>query len=242
LPNRQKTLDFITSGIIDRIANWKTLVGTRPDVVFPDPAPTDPNFWWAQTTPILLADNITSDFRQDGLHFFGGPQENRNLTDTRQCFGAVASFALQQSRFPQSASGFFTSSPHVDIAGGVTAFAPDYDFWAGHGIAYCNLYIRHTVFQFGLGMDGSTHQIVAENNSTETLINLEDTGFTRNVNLPGFRFVPELRFSTNDFNSAADLWSEIEVRFDIYLKNAGAFVWCEPKVVLRYSQWPLTAT
>jgi hypothetical protein len=41
--------------------------------------------------------------------------------------------------------------------------------------------------------------------------------------MPGFQPVPALRFHDSQFNRAQPLWSEIEVRFDIFLNSAARY-------------------
>ena len=126
-----------------------TVAGPKLSDIVAAPEPVDHSFWWAQTQP-SLAPSMTADFRNDGLHFWGGPKVNDYDGEMHTSFGAVASFALQPARFPTSASGLFLSSPHVELFGGIVAFAPDWDLIQGDGIASCELFLRQTIFQSGV--------------------------------------------------------------------------------------------
>jgi hypothetical protein len=124
-------------------------------------APVDHSFWWAQTQP-HLAPSMQSDFRDDGLHFWAGPKVNNYDGEMHTSFGAVASFALQPSRFPTSPSGVMLSSPHVELFGGVVAYAPDWDLIQGDGIASCQLYLRQTLFQWASARADQCHSSLAK--------------------------------------------------------------------------------
>ena len=57
--------------------------------------------------------------------------------------------------------------------------------------------------------------------------------------MPGQIWVPEVRFQEANRVKGSTLYAQVEVRFDIHLKSAGALVWCDPDVILRTFQWPL---
>ncbi|WP_442496835.1 hypothetical protein [Methylobacter sp. sgz302048] len=226
---------------INRWQGWRDRVGIVPPmvVVFPPPAVTDHSFWWAQTAVSSIAPDTRADFRDDGLHFFGGPKVNNYDGEMHTSFGATALFALQPERIPTSASGWFMSSPHVEIFGGIVAFAPDWDLIQGNGIASCNLVLRQTVFQWKFGQSGPVAGIVNQAESNEQWIYLKNTGYSRHANMPGFKPIPPVGFHESQFNRNEQLMAEIEVRFDIYLNTTGALLWCDPEVLLRNFQWPL---
>ena len=105
--------------------------------------------------------------------------------------------------------------------------------------ASCDLVLRQKIFQWGFGQTGPVQVAVGEALSAETWVSLEDTGYSRHADMPGFKPLPSVTFDTSNFLGNEDLWAEIEVRFDIYLKQAGALLWCDPNVILRTFQWPL---
>jgi hypothetical protein len=45
--------------------------------------------------------------------------------------------------------------------------------------------------------------------------------------------IPEVVFDQVSFLLNETLWAEIDVRFDIYLRIAGALVYCDPEVPLQ---------
>ncbi|MCB1354426.1 MAG: hypothetical protein KDK03_16980 [Rhodobacteraceae bacterium] len=211
----------------------------EPVRIFPEPPPTDHSFWWAETHASVAPD-MRADFRAEGLHFLGGPKVDDFDGEMHAHFGAVARFALQPERMPVSPSGWYRSLPHVELSGGIVAFAPDWDLLQGNGIASCNLVLRQTLFQWKFGPSGPVAGVVAEAVSQDPWqIYLKNTGFSRRVDLPGFKPIPEVGFHETQFLRQQELWAEVEVRFEIYLNTAGALVWCDPSVLLRHSQWPL---
>jgi hypothetical protein len=156
-------------------------------------------------------------------------------------FGAVASFALQPGRFGASASGRFLSSPHVELFGGVVAHAPDYDIIQGNGIAECELYLRQTIYQFGLSPTGPVPVMIAEAKGHDPWrLYLKNTGYSRHADLPGFKLIPAVMYNQSQVAPTNELWAEIEVRLDIYLNCTGALVWCDPNVLMRTFQWEPT--
>jgi hypothetical protein len=237
-----KRSDQISTILKDRIARreriWVTALPKWSDL-FVAP-PVDHSFWWAQTQSHVAPDT-PADFRDDGLHFWGGPQVNNQNGEMHTSFGAVASFALQPERFPTSASGSFLSSPHVELFGGIVAFAPDHDLFQGDGHAAYDLFLRQTIFQWRFGPTGSVAVTIAEAKGYDAGHHLEliNTGSSWHHDLPGFKLIPAVMYSQNQV-APNELWAEIEVRLDIYLKSAGAFVWCDPEVLVRTFQWAPT--
>jgi hypothetical protein len=57
--------------------------------------------------------------------------------------------------------------------------------------------------------------------------------------MPGFTPIPPVTFNRSQTPAVDRLWAEIEVRFDIYLNNAGSLVSIDPSFILRTHQWPL---
>lgn len=237
-----KRSDQISAIVKERIGRREVLLVTNPPKLYepitaPPPVATDHSFWWARTQAHVAPDNSAT-FRDDGLHFWGGPKVNNWDGEMHTSFGAVASFALQPARFPTSASGLFLSAPHVELFGGVVAYAPNYDILQGDGIAECQLYLRQTIFQWGFGPTGPVPVTIAEAKSNDPWrVYLRNTGYSRHADMPGFKLMPAVTYGQVAPN---DLWAEIEVRLDIYLNCAGAFVWCDPDVLMRFFQWAPT--
>jgi hypothetical protein len=200
----------------------------------PKPELTDHNFWWFQTFVINDSADLSTDFRSDGLHFFdGGPTVFGLLEEKHARFGATADFSVQPERFPDSPSGLFLSAPQILLNGSLVGYAADWDPLYGKGEATCDLVVRQTLSQ---KVFGGT-RIVAEKVITERLIDLTN-GDGHSAELS--ERVPLVSFNTTQF-SPDELWATIEVRFEVYVKQGGSIVWCNPKVVLGLPQWPLEA-
>jgi hypothetical protein len=198
----------------------------------------DHSFWWAFTNG-HVAPGTQANFRDDGLHFWGGPKVNNYDGEMHTSFGAVATFALQPERFPTSPSGRFRSSPHIELFGGVVAHAPDWDLIQGNGIAECQLYLRQSIFQMGIGPTGPGPVMIAEAKGNDAWrLYLKNTGYSRHADMPGFKAIPEVEYSQN--LAPQELFAEIEFRLDIYLNCTGALVWCDPEVLFRTFQWAPT--
>jgi hypothetical protein len=232
--------DRISTILKDRIERRKRLVtdsnGPGDDTAVP---PVDHSFWWARTQPHVAPDT-RADFRDDGLHFWGGPKINDYDGDMHASFGAVASFALNPARFPTSSSGLFLSSPLIELFGGIVAFAPGWDCVQGDGIASCNLFLRQTIFQQEFSAIGAVTRTIAEAKGNDDWhIYLENLVASRHLDMPGFKLIPAVTYSNNQV-APNDLWAEIEVRLDIYLNCTGALVWCDPEVLVRTFQWAPT--
>lgn len=222
LKNRIVKRERILAGL-----KWSDLITVRP---------VDHSFWWARTQNHVAPD-MRADFRDDGLHFWGGPKVNNYDGEMHTSFGAVASFALQPERFPTSASGQFLSSPHVELFGGIVAYAPDWDLIQGNGIASCDLFLRQTIFQWGFGPSGPVPVTIAEAKGNDAWhIYLKNTGYSRHLEMPGFKLIPAVTYNQSQV-TPNELWAEIEVRLDVYLNCTGALVWCDPEVLLRTLQW-----
>jgi hypothetical protein len=236
-----KRNERISKTIKDRITRLERLKFTdriKWSDLFVAP-PVDHSFWWAQTQPHVAPD-MSADFRNDGLHFWGGPKVNDYNGEMHTSFGAVALFALQPERFPTSPRGVFLSSPHVELFGGIVAYAPDWDLIQGNGIAECKLFLRQTIFQWRFGPEGSVAVTIAEAQGYDPwYVYLRNTGYSRNVGMPGFKLIPAVTYNQSQV-APNQLWAEIEVRFDIYLNCTGALVWCDPDVLLRTFQWAPT--
>ncbi|MEU8608293.1 hypothetical protein AB0C29_09860 [Actinoplanes sp. NPDC048791] len=226
----ERALDIKRRLVHDRVRDWDLHL----------PAPEPPDFWWAFTQPFDTSGH-TMDWRNDGLHIFGGPKINKWNVSRNEVFGATARFTITGDRFPREAppSGWWVSRPFVELFGGVVGFAPDWDLLQGHGMASCRLHLRHTVFQLGFGQNGPVPVILGEAVSDRTLLDLEDLGYSRHAGMPGFTPLPEVRFPHAGRAVADTVFAEVEVRFDIHLKAEGALVWCDPEILLRNFQWPL---
>ncbi len=236
-----KRSDQISTILKDRIARRERIRITdrhKWSDLFVVP-PVDHSFWWAQTQPHVAPDT-RADFRDDGLHFWGGPKVNNYDGEMHTSFGMVASFALQPERFPTSPSGVFLSSPHVELFGGIVAYAPNWDLIQGNGIASCDLFLRQTIFQLRFGPTGPVAVTIAEAKGHDNWrLYLKNTGYSRHQDLPGFKLIPATTYSQSQV-APNELWAEIEVRLDIYLNCTGALVWCDPDVLIRTFQWAPT--
>lgn len=201
--------------------------------------PTDHSFWWAQTSA-HVAPSTRAEFRNDGLHFWGGPKVNDYDGRMHTSLGAVASFTLQPDRFPVSPSGMFRSAPNVELLGGVLAYAPNWDLIQGDGVAECKLFLRQSIFQFTFGPNGPATKMVAEAQGHDAWhILLKNTGFSRHLDMPGLKAVPEVTYNQAQV-VPNDLRAEIEFRLDIFLNCTGASLWCDPEVLFRTFQWAPT--
>lgn len=237
-----KRSDQIAAILKDRIERrekaWLTYTGKWRDVV--TAPPVDHSFWWAKTQSHVAPD-MKAEFRSDGLHFRAGPKVTKYDGEIHASFGAVAYFALQPERFPTSPSGIFLSSPHVELFGGVVAYAPNWDLIQGNGIASCTLFLRQTILQYGFGQTGPVPLLVAEaKGNDQWRLYLKNTGYSRHGAMPGFKLIPAVAYGQNQIIPTQTLYAEIEVRFDIYLNCSGALLWCDPEVLLRNFQWAPT--
>lgn len=233
---RKNTL--VANALQNRIDAW-----TKPlpylDLFFPKPAVTDHSFWWAESRVSSLPPMTRTEFRESGLFFFGGPKVNDYDGEMHTSIGAIARFALQPERMPQTSSGWFLSNPHVELFGGVVAYAPNWDLIQGNGIASCQLVLRQTLFQWKFGPTGPVAGVVGEAVATDPWrLYLKNTGFSRRQDLPGFKPMPPVGFHQSRL-APQELWAELEIRLDIYLNTTGALVWCDPHVLMRTFQWPL---
>ena len=132
------------------------------------------------------------------------------------------------------------TSPHVELFGGIVAFAPDWDLIQGDGIASCDLFLRQTIFQWRFGPTGPVAVTIAEATTYDPWhLYLKNTGYSRHQNLPGFKLIPAVTYSQNQV-APNELWAEIEIRLDIYLNCTGALVWCDPEALVRTFQWAPT--
>ena len=237
-----KRSDQISVQLSDRIKRGSLRIADLfkwSDQMAVQPEPVDHSFWWARTDA-TAAPATRAEFRDDGLHFFGGPKVNDYNGSMDTSFGAVARFALQPQRFPTSPSGLVSSSPHVELCGGVVASAPEFDLIQGDGIAECRLFLRQTIFQFGFGPTGPVPLVVADARVIDDWhIRLVNLGASRHADLPGFKPLPSVTYNQNNLRPG-ELHAEIEVRFDIHLNCTGALVWCDPEVLLRTFQWEPT--
>ena len=200
------------------------------------PRPMDHSFWWARTDA-TVAPGMRADFQNDGLHFHGVCKVNDYDGNMDTSFGAVARFALQHDRFPTPPpSGMLRSSPHVELFGGIRAYAPNWDLIQGNGIAECSLFVKQKLSRFVLG--GAL--TVAEASASNVVrIRLKNTGYDRLLPMPGFLALPSVTYNQNQL-PPNELLAEIEVRFDIHLNCTGAHVMCDPQVLLRTFQWAPT--
>src|SRR5215213_612691 len=210
------------------------------DHVIVQPEPVDHSFWWARTDA-TVAPGLRADFQNDGLHFSGMCKVNDYDGSMDTSFGAIAKFALQPARFPTPGpSGLFRSSPHIELFGGIVAYAPNWDLIQGNGIAECSVFLRQTLFRWGFGQTGPVAIVVAEATENDVMrIYLKNTGYSRQLPMPGFQALPSVTYNQNHL-PPNELWAETEVRFNIHLNCTGAQVICDPRVLLRTFQWSPT--
>ena len=105
---------------------------------------------------------MTSSFENEGLRFLGGPKVNDWDGRIATSFGATASFAIWPERLPTSPTGWFSSSPHVELFGGVVAYSANWDLLEGDGVCDCRLVLRQNVFQWKFGPSGPVAATVAQ--------------------------------------------------------------------------------
>jgi len=232
--------DQISTAIRDRVRRDRISVAdifNLTDPVVNLPKPVDHSFWWARTDA-TVAPNMRAVFQSDGLNFTGGclVADYDGSMDTS--FGAIAKFALQVDRFPTPpASGMLRSSPHVELFGGIDAYAPNWDLIQGNGIAECGVFLRQTIFRWTFGEHGPVATVVAEATANDVIhIRLMNTGANRRIALPGFLALPSVTYNQKQL-PPTELWAEIEVRFNVHLNCTGASVLCDPRVLLRTFQW-----
>lgn len=207
------------------------------DPVIGLPKPIDHSFWWARTDA-TVAPNMRAVFQSDGLNFTGGALVRDYDGNMDTSFGAIAKFALQPDRFPDPpTSGVLRSSPHVELFGGIDAYAPDWDLIQGNGIAECGVFLRQTIFRFGISEHGPVAIVVAEATANDVIhIRLMNTGSNRRIAMPGFLALPSVTYNQKQIGPN-ELWAELEVRFNIHLNCTGASVLCDPRVLLRTFHW-----
>lgn len=206
----------------------------------PTPEPVDHTFWWSYTQP-FLAPRTNAVFADDGLHFWDGPFVEEHNGEMHTSFGATAVFELAPHRLPSSPTGWFISSPHVELFGGISGYSPNWDLLQGDGIVECKLFLRQTIFQWAFTINGPEKVYVGEamGYHPNWYFYRRNMGSSGYAYMPGFTPLPAVGFSQDRFHATETLYAEIEVRFDIYLNNAGAGLYCDPRVVLQTFQWPL---
>lgn len=200
----------------------------------PQPAVTDPTFWWARTD-WWHPDHFSAGTNNNGLQFNGGVSTHDGDLHN-DSFGAVALFELQADRIPTSLSGRWISTPHVELFGGLLAHTANYifeDAWSK-----CWLHRDQQIFQWGFGQNGPVPIVLGQGHEFENLVFEEDKDRTINVGLRGFQLMPPVSFI--NVNRASSLWARLEIRFDIQTEGAGSLLWIDPQVLLRTFQWPLT--
>lgn len=197
-------------------------------------APVDHTFWWAETTP-FIPPHMAADWRSDGLHFTGGPtHHDGDLFNTN--FGAHATFEIQRERLPRSGSGLFTSTPHIELFGGLVGYTGDSDITTGDLWSKCWLHLRQTVLQFGIGPTGPVPIVLGNAETHDVLVFEENADRAVRVSMPGLKLMPAVVFGS--VSPSSSLFVHLEVRFDIQLEGAGTLIWCDPEVLLRTFQWP----
>ena len=232
---RDRKFEHFASSARAMLADHIDIAIKYPSLILDPPAPVDSTFWWARTD-WSIPEHMWANWADDGLHFTGGPtHHDGDLFNTS--FGATALFGLAKERIPPSSSGRWISTPHVELFGGLLGYTGDDDIFTGDLWSKCWMHRRQTILQFQFGMGGSVPVIVGNAEEHQVLIFEENAERSIHVNLPGFQLMPAVVIG--GFNSAYDLWAQVEVRFDIQLEGAGTLLWADPEVLFRAFQWPL---
>ncbi|MGI8403623.1 MAG: hypothetical protein ACR2OE_02435 [Thermomicrobiales bacterium] len=232
---RDQKFEHFASGVRATLSDHIDTAIKYPSLILDPPAPIDLTFWWARTD-WSLPEHMWANSASDGLHFTGGPtHHDGDLFNTS--FGATALFGLAKERIPPSATGRWISTPHVELFGGLLGYTGDDDIFTGDLWSKCWMHRRQTILQFQFGMGGSVPVVVGNAEEHQVLIFEENAERSIHVNLPGFQLMPAVVIG--NFNSAYDLWAQVEVRFDIQLEGAGTLLWADPEVLFRTFQWPL---
>ncbi len=207
-----------------------------PIELLPPPAPpVDPFFLWARTD-WWWDPGMQAHFHDDGLHFTGGPTSHDG--DLKYySFGANAVFAIDPGRLPPPNAGFFGSTPHVELFGGLVAHTGDDDLFTGDLWSKCWMHRDQQIFQLDFGRTGPEPVVLGQAHEVEALIFEENADRTVHVPLRGFQWMPPVHF--RGINVANTLLAKLEIRFDIQLEGAGALLWTDPEVLLRTFHWPL---
>lgn len=198
------------------------------------PEPTDPSFWWARTD-WSHPDFYRAELRADGLHFTGRFTYDANPLFGFS-FGATAAFEIQWERLPHSPSGRWRSAPHIELFGALLGWTGPYDVFEGD--SWCKVWInrRQTLFQWTFGPSGPVQVIRGQAIESQHVINEENAHRAYRHVLPGFQRMPTVEFG-NIFPQS--VWAHLEVRVDVQLEG-NSFLWLDPEVLLRTSQWPAT--
>lgn len=202
----------------------------------PPPPPADDHFWWIQTTA-YGARGITHSFDDEGVRFHGqSPYDGDQLL--KFSVGATADFVIQASRLPPSTIGRWSSSPAIVLAGYIVGFT-GLQFILSLGDKWCKcwLHLNHEIFQ----VPPATFAHLGERHSVIELMNEENNFDTVTRQMPGFIDLPRLDFSLADPN--ADVFAQIDVRFDIQLEGMSNIIFGRQPfdqfyVSLRHYQWP----
>jgi len=234
-----KQSDHIKATLKDRRARRERLLAPEKHIQLGlgGTAPVDNSFWWAETQPFINCAGVANFVDEGTLRFITGlaviPGDSKLGS-----FGAVAYFSLQPERFPTSPSGVLSSAPHAELFGGIVLNTADGDLWNGDSKAQCALFLRQTILQWDFGPNGPVARIIAEASGYDYFPwkwFLVDTGGSTHEDCPGYTPIPPLTYNQSDI-WPQDLWAQIEVRFDIYVRSS-AFVDSDNVVDLRYSQW-----
>jgi hypothetical protein len=200
------------------------------------PGPTDPTFWWARTD-WWFPEHVSAGMDSEGLKFDGGVTTHDGDLHFAS-FGAVALFELQADRIPMSLSRRWLSTPHVELFGGLLGHTGDNDIFTGDLWSKCWLHCDQQLFQWGFGENGPVPVVLGQAHATDTLIFEENGDRSVHVDLPGFKLMPPVTFTT--ITPGESVWARLEIRFDIQTEGAGTLLWLDPRVLLRTFQWPLT--
>ena len=197
------------------------------------PPAVDHTFWWAHTE-INSSSSFDENFQNDGAHFFGGAFEHDGDL-MQQSFTFEALFELQPERIPESPSGRWLSTPHVELFGAFvwnTLRGPlDIpDTWAKVWMKR-----KQQIFQPGFGMDGPTTIVRGEAEEVQTLLFEEDSSRHGRVAMPGFQFMPPVLVT--NVSRPEILSARLRIEFDIQVELGSVDM--DPHIIIHTLQWPL---
>jgi hypothetical protein len=118
----------------------------------------------------------------------------------------------------------WTSTPYVDLFGGLSAYASNWDLLQGNGIAECRLFLKQTLFQNGIGEAGPAPITLAEASSEHPT---------------WFSLLPTLTINRAQLRPNQILYADINILFEVYLDSIGSSIVSDPEILLRTWQWPL---
>ncbi|RYH37495.1 MAG: hypothetical protein EON54_19220 [Alcaligenaceae bacterium] len=244
---KTKTLDFhpdvIKDGKIGGILFKPKLPvlapGNTTTPTNPPPAPIDNSFWWAKSW--FYGDNsgFDADPKDDGYHVTGSLKQP-DSNQIQRVFNLTALYAISPDRLPATDSGWYSSTPHVELFGGVDNYSAMWDVLQGNSLSKIDMTLRQTIYQNQLAGPGqSNRRILTQSEGTYNIMEMRNTGFARATPLPGFKLVPAAAFHESSLFRGDTLWAAVVVQFNIFLESSGSAVSSSPELLLRTFQWPL---